>query len=321
MSLPRTPPVAVTVVGGGRSCEHEVSLASARSVAEGLRAAGYDVRELTIGRCGTWSDAAGPLGPSVATSLAAALQLAEDSVWFPLLHGPDGEDGTLAALARLHGAPLVGSGIGAGAIAMDKWATKLVAEAVGVATAPGVLVRRGDPTPPWSGPAVVKPVAAGSSHGVTLAASPADLPAALATALRLDDRALVEQVVTGREVDVAVLRRADGTLVVAPALEVLGEGIFDTAAKYDGSARFQVPADLDAALAARLEAAATRVYTALGCAGLARVDFFVTPAGDLVLNEVNTVPGMTEYSQAPRMFAAAGWSYPELLAELVRTAA
>lgn len=311
----------VTVVGGGRSCEHEVSLASARSVARGLRTAGFAVLELTIGLDGRWYEDGAPLGASVASSLAAALHRAEGSVWFPVLHGPDGEDGTLAALSRLHGSPLVGSGVGAGAIAMDKWTTKLVARAVGVATAPGVVVRRGEPVPRWTGAAVVKPVAAGSSHGVSLVADPTELPAALGAALGLDDRALVEEVVHGREIDVAVLRRADGTLLVAPALEILGDGIFDTATKYDGSARFQVPADLDPDLADRLEAAAVRVFEALGCAGVARVDFFVTATGDLVLNEVNTMPGMTEHSQVPRMFAAAGCSYASLLGELVRAAA
>jgi len=312
----------VVVVGGGRTCEHDVSLASAASVADGLSEAGLAVTRLTIGRDGVWSDEHGPLGDRPATSLAGALhRIAEltDAVLFPVLHGPHGEDGTLAALAELARVPYVGSGVGAGAIGMDKPATKLLARSLGLEVARGLVLRRGEPVPDWPDAAVVKPVAAGSSHGVALvpAGDPAALRAAIDAALAVDDRALVEEVVTGREVDVAVLRRADGTLQVGPALEIVGHGIFDTAQKYDGSADFRLPADLPDDVAVALAGAARRVYEALGCNGLARVDFFVVPGGRLVLNEVNTVPGMTAHSQAPRMMAAAGWSYPDLLAELV----
>jgi len=303
----------IAVIGGGQSCEHEVSLASAASVAAGLDPDRYDVVSLTIALDGTWrDDAQRPLALPAATRVLLGCD-----VVFPVVHGPSGEDGTLAALCELAGLPYVGSGVGAGAIAMDKWATKLVAEAVGIATAPGRLVTAGTARRQlWTHPVVVKPVAAGSSKGVSLVRQPGGLGPALDEALALDDRALVEEVVEGREVDVAVLRRADGTVVASPLLEIVVEGLFDFAAKYGGHADFRVPAELRDVEAKALTEAAVAMYEALGCAGVARVDFFLTDAGP-VLNEVNTVPGMTEHSQVPRMFAVAGLGYPALLDELV----
>lgn len=303
----------VAVIGGGQSCEHEVSLASAASVADALDPASYDVVRLTIGRDGRWSDDVGEIG------LAAAVSLLQScDVVLPVVHGPRGEDGTLAALCELAGVPYVGSGVRAGALAMDKWATKLVAEAVGIRTAPGALVTRQD-TVGWHGPVVVKPVAAGSSHGVRLVHDPAALAPALAAAFALDDRVLVEELVVGREIDLAVLRRPDGSLSVGPALEIVVDELFDTATKYDGSADFRLPATLDDVERKELELAALTMYDALGCGGVARIDFFLTDTGP-VLNEVNTMPGMTEQSQVPKIFAAAGLAYPALLDLLVQAA-
>jgi D-alanine-D-alanine ligase len=310
----------VAVLGGGQNCEHDVSLASAASARDALDPLAYDVVALTIGRDGRWSDADRPLGTSQAASLAEALRLLGScDVVLPLLHGPQGEDGTLAALCDLAGAPYVGSPLRAGALAMDKHATKLVAESAGVRTAAGRLVTAAD-TVVFGGPVVVKPVAAGSSFGVTLVEAEADLEPALRAALALDDRVLVEAVVAGREVDVAVLDCLAGERRVSPPLEILvGEGLFDTTTKYDGSARFEVPARLTDTETKALTNAALRVYDALGCRGLARVDFFLTADGP-VLNEVNTMPGMTATSQVPRMFAADGLPYPRLLDHLIRTA-
>lgn len=306
----------VAVIGGGQNCEHDVSLASAASVAAALEPEVYEAVPLTIGRDGTWRDRGlRPIGLS-----GAAQVLRSCDVVFPVVHGPRGEDGALAALCELAGLPYVGSGIRPGALAMDKWATKLVAGAIGIDGAPGRLVTAANASRlRWTHPVVVKPVAAGSSHGVSLVTEPEALGPALDAALALDSRALVEDVVTGREIDVAVLRRADGTLLAAPALEIVVDGLFDFDAKYGGHADLRIPAALDEVDAKALEDAALATYDALGCAGVARVDFFLTADGP-VLNEVNTVPGMTEHSQVPRMFAAAGISYPELLDELVRGA-
>lgn len=296
----------VAVIGGGASCEHDVSLASAAGVADALSER-YDVVRLTIGRSGEW---AGGLAAAVTT-----LQSCDAVV--PVVHGPLGEDGTLAALCELAGVPYVGSGVRAGALAMDKWTTKLIANAVGVATAPGELLTPATAASyEFTHPVVVKPVAAGSSHGVSLVRTADELAPALTAALALDDRVLVEDLVEGREIDVAVLRTRDG-LVVSPTLEIVVDGLFDFDAKYGGSADFRIPAALDDVDRKALEDAAVAVYDALGCAGVARVDFFLTEAGP-VLNEVNTMPGFTEHSQVPRMFAAAGTSYADLVDLLVR---
>ena len=306
----------MAVIGGGANCEHEVSLASAAAVAAALDPERYDVVRLRIDPHGTWLDAGGrPVGLTGALCL-----LRRCDVVVPVVHGPHGEDGTLAALCDLAGLPYVGSGVRAGALAMDKWATKLVANAVGVATAPGVLLTSHVRTAhTWTHPVVVKPVAAGSSRGVALVEDAADLAPALAAAFALDDRVLVEDVVVGREIDLAVLGRPDGSRVVAPALEIVADGVFDYDDKYGGGADFRIPAALDDADLKALEDAAVAVYDALGCAGVARVDFFLTEAGP-VLNEVNTMPGFTEESQVPKMFAAAGLDYPALLDLLVHDA-
>ncbi|WP_053207262.1 D-alanine--D-alanine ligase family protein [Jiangella muralis] len=304
----------VAVIGGGQNCEHDVSLASAAAVGEALESAGYAVVRLTIGRDGAWRQ-----GDGCPVDLADAIHVLRTcDVAVPVLHGPRGEDGTLAALCDVAGIPYVGSGVLAGALAMDKWATKLVAADLGIATAPGVLLTPSTaPAHRWTHPVVVKPVAAGSSQGVTLAGDAASLAGALDAAFALDHRVLVEDVVTGREVDVAVLGRPDGSRTVAPALEIVVDGLFDFATKYGGGADFRIPADLADTERKELEDAAVAMFDALGCAGVARIDFFLTADGP-VLNEVNTMPGFTEQSQVPKMFAAAGVSYAELLDLLVR---
>jgi D-alanine-D-alanine ligase len=306
----------VAVIGGGQNSEHEVSLASATAIADALDQTTYDVIRLTIDIEGEWRDETGAL-----LGLAWAVEVMRTcDVVVPALHGPRGEDGAVAALCDLTGVPYVGSGLSAGSLAMDKWATKLVARALGIGVASDVLLTPATaPAYVFTHPVVVKPVAAGSSHGVTLVRTGDELPAALAAAFALDDRVLVEDVVVGREVDVAVLGRPGGERVLAPALEIVVDGIFDTSTKYDGSADFRIPALLTDAERKAIEDAAVAVYDALGCAGVARVDFFVTEAGP-VLNEVNTMPGFTEQSQVPKMFAAAGTSYAALLDLLLRDA-
>ena len=281
--------IRVAVIGGGQNCEHEVSLASAAGVAAALDPTSYDVVPLTIGHDGTWRDR----GQRPMSLAGVAQVLRGCDVAFPLVHGPRGEDGTLAALCELAGLPYVGSGVGAGALAMDKWATKLVAGASGIATAPGQLVTAATARPPCPGPVpvVVKPVAAGSSRGVTLVRDAERARPASSAALALDPRALVEDVVAGREIDVAVLRRADGSLLIAPALEIVGDGLFDYDAKYGG--RRRLPGPGASSTSARRRASRTprvAMYDALGCSGVARVDFFLTADGP-VLNEVNTTPG------------------------------
>ena len=314
--------IRVAVVGGGRSSEHDVSLASAAGIAGALDPERYDVRLLTIGRDGTWSSADGNLrGAAPADALPA---LTDADVVFPALHGVGGEDGTFAGVLDVLGVPYVGSGVRAGALGMDKWVTKLVAEAIGIATAPAVVLGPDDDGARvrLRPPLVVKPSAAGSSYGVSVVHTDDELPGAIEAARAHDDQVLVEQLIQGREIDIAVLELPDGGLRVGPPLEIHprpGTLLFDTTAKYDGGALFTVPCELPEPAAQRIETAATTLFEALGCRGLARVDFFLTDAG-LVLNEINTMPGMTAQSQVPRMFAAQGLDYPALVDILVHTA-
>lgn len=314
----------VAVIGGGQNCEHDVSIASAASVAAAIEPNVRKVVSLTIAEDGTWQDGAGrPLGATTALSLARAVAvLARCDVALPIVHGPHGEDGTLAALCELADVPYVGSGVRGGALAMDKWVTKLIAGELGIRTTPGILVTQSEAHRiNYDRPVVVKPVAAGSSLGVTLVRDAKALAPAIMTALALDSRVLVEDLIIGREVDVAVLERVDGSRLVSPALEIVtADGdLFDAATKYDGSADFRLPAVLDDVERKEVTDAALMLFEALGCRGVARFDFFMTPVGP-VLNEVNTMPGMTAQSQVPRMFAAAGIPYATLLGDLIQDA-
>ncbi|WOC12358.1 D-alanine--D-alanine ligase family protein [Gordonia sp. MP11Mi] len=312
---PDTVQYRVAVVGGGENCEHDVSVASAAAVVAALESFGHQAVPFTIDPQGRWH-----AGRQQIEFGAAVTTLRDCDVVFPVLHGPRGEDGTVAALCELVGVPYVGSGVGAGALAMDKWATKLVAGAVGIATAPSTLLTEGTAASyDFSHPVVVKPVSAGSSFGVSLARTPVQLATALTHAFGFADRVLVEDVVVGREIDVAVLGRPDGSRFVAPALEIIVEELFGHAEKYGGAAGFRVPADIADADHIALADAAITMYDALGCRGLARIDFFLTEDGP-VLNEANTMPGFTEQSQAPKMFDAAGTGYQELVNMLVSDA-
>ena len=312
----------VAVLGGGTSPEHDVSLRSAAAVGDALLAGGHDPVGITIGRDGIWTDGAGPLGRTPAASLAAAIGvLAGCDVVLPVLHGAPGEDGAIAALGDLAGLPVVGCPALGGAIAMDKHATKAVAAALGIGVADGVLLLPGDPVPAVATPVVVKPTTAGSSVGVSVVRDPADLAPAVALARTAGDAVLVESYVRGREVQLAVVERRDGSLVVPPPIEYgVAEGaVFDTSRKYDGTAVVRFPAEVDEPVLAGLRDAATRLFRALGCGGLSRFDFFVTADG-FVLNEVNTMPGMTPQSGFPRMCRAGGLDLPDLVDELVAVA-
>ncbi|PZE61844.1 ATP-grasp domain-containing protein [Curtobacterium sp. MCBD17_021] len=305
----------IAVVGGGANDEHEVSLASAAATVRAVTGLGLEAVSLTVARDGGWLHTAG--GPMTASEAVEVLTSCD--ALFPVLHGVDGEDGAIAGLARMIGVPVVGSPVRAGALGMDKWVTKTLAEALGIHTAPGVLVRPEDESAlPLGLPFVVKPTTGGSSNGVSVVRHPADYAAALATARAAGTDTLVERFIAGREVDIAVFRDATGALRTGATLEigVRPGDVFDRTQKYDGTAAFTIPARISPAEHTEVERAATVLYAALGCAGVARFDFFVTDDG-VVLNEVNTAPGFTEQSQVPRMFAAVGLPYAELVGELI----
>ncbi|MFK4790073.1 D-alanine--D-alanine ligase [Microbacterium sp. ZW T5_56] len=308
----------VAVIGGGRNDEHVVSLASAAGVSYAVQLLGWESVALTIDDAGAWRDRH---GATLSAARAIAL-MSECDVAYPALHGVHGEDGAVAGLLDLCSIPYVGSPVRAGAIGMDKWLTKLVAAALGIRTAAGVLLTPDAPAAvAMPLPVVVKPASGGSSNGVSVVTDSAQLPDAIAHARQSGETVLVEEYVRGREVDIAVFRDATGRLRLGSTLEIGVEdgGVFGRDAKYDGTARFTLPAEISSAEDAAIRAVASSLYEAMGCSGVARFDFFVTDTGP-VLNEVNTSPGMTEQSQVPRMFAAVGVEYPQLIAELVAAA-
>ncbi len=321
----RTDPVRVAVISGGPGPEHAVSLGSGRAIATALESSGSIVTRCTVSEGGAWvTDGRAGLPAAV-----GALRRADVAI--PALHGPWGEDGGVQGFLETLGVPYVGSGVLASATCMDKGRTKRVLADAGLAVAPGRTVLA--PLDAAAGrdlvrdlglPLFVKPVAAGSSYGVTRVTDAADLPAAVEAAARFGGSVLVERALRGREIDVAVLELPDGRRAAGPPLEIRpdpAEPFFTTTAKYAGGAtRFLVPAPVDAALATTLEDTALRAFDALGCAGLARIDGFVDPDLGLVINEVNTFPGFTERSQFPRIWAAAGLTFPALVRTLVDTA-
>lgn len=306
----------VAVIGGGANSEHDVGLASAAAVSESLVELGHQVVPLTIDREGRWIGSDGEL-LSGGLSYAIILMNSCDLV-FPAVHGILGEDGTLAALLELLGKPYIGSPTVAGAIAMDKAATKLLCQGLGIAVARGEVINRETTSRGYLLPAVAKPVTGGSSYGVEMVRTRAELARIIRRASDSPDRILMEEFVAGREIDIAVLRKSDGSLLIGPTLEikVRGGDIFDAEQKYDGTAGFTIPAEIELAQRAHIEATAKQLYEALGCAGVARIDFFLTE-DKLVLNEVNTMPGLTKQSQVPRMFECLGLSHSALIAELI----
>ena len=243
---------------------------------------------------------------------------------FPVMHGKNGEDGTLQGLLELAGVPIVGCGTLASALAMDKDRAHKLAACAGVDIPRGMVFSRGAAPDDWNAaaeelgyPLFVKPVRAGSSFGITRVTAPSQLAAALEEAWRHDREALLEEAVPGFEVGCAVL--GTKTLTVGAVDQVsLSQGFFDYEEKYTlKTASIHCPAPILPEEAARIQAAAKVVYRALDLKGFVRVDFFLTPGGRVVFNEVNTIPGFTAHSRYPRMMAAAGMPFPALITRLI----
>ena len=320
----------VAVLAGGRSSEHEISLASARSVLAALDPARYDAVALEIGRDGRWAlpAASGDAGSVVETlpmpSASAPATLGAVDVVLPILHGPFGEDGTVQGLLELAGVPYVGAGVAASSLCMDKDLFKAVLRDRGVPVARNVTLRSGDAVSnPFGYPVFVKPARLGSSVGISKAYTPEELETAVVLARRHDDKVLVEEFVAGVEVECGVL----GNQRPRPLASVVGEIVphadwYDYAAKYDeGGSDIIVPARIPGETAARVQELAVESFIATECEGMARVDFFVRESdGEVVVNEINTIPGFTATSVYAKLFAASGVPYAELLDRLIELA-
>ena len=294
---------------GGQSAEHDVSCVSAESLLTAVDRERYDVTTLRIGKDGTW-EGEDPFG---------ALRRAD--VVFPLLHGPMGEDGTVQGLLEVAGVPYVGCGVLSSALAMDKIVAKQVLAGAGLPQVASVSGRTTDPLPDASTlgwPRFVKPANMGSSVGVSKVHDEREQATAIEFAATYDEWIVVEEGVSAREVECAVLGG------VAPEATHLGEIVpmaewYDYEDKYSGEgAELFVPADVPEGVHDEARALAVRAFQALRCDGLARVDFFYEEGGrGLLVNEVNTMPGFTPYSMYPRLWANEGIPYPRLVDRLV----
>jgi D-alanine-D-alanine ligase len=282
-----------------------------------------------------WPSSASSRALSVQDASGAVRALGDVDVVFPILHGPFGEDGTVQGMLELVSLPYVGSGVLASALGMDKHFTKTVLAASGIDVAPWVTVTAAS----WAAspsavtatvtslglPLFVKPARAGSSVGVSKVSVLAELPEALSVAFAEDSRVLIESAVVGREVECGVLGGRNGG---APRVSVAGEivmtdrAFYDFEAKYLGGAGVELvcPAELTDTELAEMQALAGRAFTAIDGAGLARVDFFLTPSGSFVVNEINTMPGFTPISMFPACWIASGVSYPQIIDELIALA-
>ncbi len=295
---------------GGRSSEHEVSLRSAGSVVEGLDRERYDVVPVEIPRHGRWL-----LSPEEAERF---------DVVFPVLHGPFGEDGTVQGLLELADVPYVGAGVAASALAMDKDLFKAVMRDNGVPVARSVTLRRaagGRFESPFGYPTVVKPARLGSSVGISIVRTPDELGPALALAFAHDEKVLVEEFVAGVEVECSVLGNEDPVASLAGEIVPLASDWYDYEAKYaEGGMELVVPARIGETATARVQELARASFVASDCEGMARVDCFVRPDGDVLVNELNTIPGFTATSVYAKLFEASGVAYPKLLDRLVALA-
>lgn len=302
----------VAVLSGGRSSEHEISLQSGESVAEGLREAGHEVVEVVIERDGVWRHDGAELSPAPGRGLLDA------EVVFPALHGPFGEDGVTQGALETLDVAYVGSGVAASAVCMDKLLFKDVMAYEGL---PQVHYARAveDVADPGLGyPCWVKPARLGSSVGIVRVESAEQYPEAVRSALAHDPRVIVEAHATGVEVECSVLGPTDAPRASQPGEIVLqrGAGWYDYEAKYsDGGMELVVPARISEAARERVRSLATTAFRLAGCSGLARVDFFVE-GEDVLLNELNTMPGQTRTSVYGKLWDATGMSYPELLDRL-----
>jgi D-alanine-D-alanine ligase len=312
----------VAVLAGGRSSEHDISLASARSVLESLDPARYDVVTVAIGRDGRWELGSGD--GTVAETLPVPAANAPATLGFvdvvlPILHGPFGEDGTVQGLLELAGVAYVGAGVAASALCMDKDLFKKVLRDSGIAVARHVALRTGDAAEnPFGYPCFVKPARLGSSVGITKAHDEGELEQAVALAFRHDEKILIEEFVQGVEVEVGVLGNREPIASLPGQIVPLGHEWYDYASKYEeGGMELVIPPDLPEDVIEQIQRVAVEAFRVTECEGMARADCFVVDGDRVLVNELNTIPGFTATSVYAKLFEASGIPYEELLRRLI----
>jgi D-alanine-D-alanine ligase len=311
----------IAVILGGRSSENPISIASAESVVRALEASGNDVVPIEIDRAGRWQLEAGQKQLESGDRLPSkevARTISDVDVIFPVLHGPFGEDGTVQGLLELAGVPYVGAGVLASALCMDKDVFKAVMRDHGIPVTPNITLRLGDePRNPFGYPVFVKPARLGSSVGISKAHDDAELAEAVALAFQHDEKVLVEQFVRGVEVEVGVLGNLKPEASLPGEIVVTHNEWYDYEAKYDeGEMDLVVPARITTEQIARAQERAVSAFVATDCEGMARADMFVREDGEVLVNELNTIPGFTATSVYARLFDASGIPYEELLQRL-----
>ncbi len=348
--------IRVGVAFGGRSAEHEVSLQSAKNVLNALDREKYEPVLIGIDREGRWHledetlllyDAVRPLPRldgdhdhevtlAVRGEGSRLISLSEPresdalDVVFPVLHGPFGEDGSIQGLCRLANIPCVGAGILGSAVGMDKDVMKRLLREAGIATARFRAISRGkrslgfdEAKAELGSPLFVKPANMGSSVGVSKARTRAEYDVAVETALQYDVKVLVEECVVGRELECSVLGNAEPLASVPGEIETgAGHAFYDYGAKYidENGATLLIPAPLEPGVADAVRDIAVRAFTALCCEGMARVDMFLRGSGELLVNEINTIPGFTRISMYPKLWEASGLSFTRLVDRLIELA-
>jgi D-alanine-D-alanine ligase len=319
----------IAVILGGRSSENPISVASAASVINALEAGGDDVVTIEIDRSGQWFlDSGRRALPPGSTSERSELErlpgrdvartINHVDVVFPVLHGPFGEDGTVQGLLELANVPYVGAGVLASALCMDKDVFKSVLRDQDIPVTANITLRLGDePRTPFDYPVFVKPARLGSSVGITKAHDEEELRRGVALAFQHDEKVLVEQYVPGVEVEVGVLGNLRPIASLPGEIVVTHNEWYDYEAKYDeGEMDLVVPARISDRQIERAQELAVRAFVATDCEGMARADLFVRADGEVLVNELNTIPGFTATSVYARLFEASGIPYAELLQRL-----
>ena len=334
--------VRVAIICGGKSSEHEISCISANGILDAIDRSKFEPVLIGITKSGKWLllpddttfitlNGALPTVPESGIEVSITSQglfsggknLAID-VAFPILHGTYGEDGTIQGLFEMIGLRYVGSGVLASAVSMDKSYAKPIFAAAGLKVAPGTVVTSTNFELPsnLNYPLFVKPARSGSSRGTTKVKQSSDLKAAVDAALAFDSKVIIEQAVDGKEIECAVLQ-SQGKTIVSPVGEIVISSkyeFYDFQAKYlDDSMQLVFP-DLPAGVEERIQSAALTAFNAAGCEGLARVDFFYSTSGDVVINEINTMPGFTPLSVYPKLIEKSGINYQGLITTLIQTA-
>ena len=334
--------VRVAIICGGKSSEHEISCISANGILDSIDRSKFEPVLIGITKSGKWLllpddttfitlNGALPTVPESGIEVSITSQglfsggknLAID-VAFPILHGTYGEDGTIQGLFEMIGLRYVGSGVLASAVSMDKSYAKPIFAAAGLKVAPGTVVTSTNFELPsnLNYPLFVKPARSGSSRGTTKVKHSSDLKAAVEAALAFDSKVIIEQAVDGKEIECAVLQ-SQGKTIVSPVGEIVISSkyeFYDFQAKYlDDSMQLVFP-DLPAGVEEKIQSAALTAFNAAGCEGLARVDFFYSNSGDVVINEINTMPGFTPLSVYPKLIEKSGINYQGLITTLIQTA-